>query len=491
MQIIAGLVVAGLLFVVIVFKAMWRVAEPNEALIISGFGAHGDDTVAESLGFKIVTGRGTAVLPGFQQVRRLSLDLREAELGIDCVTHQGIPLGIRGVVIFKVGDDFTSIANAARRFLDQQDQMENRVHNVFAGHLRAMVGNMTVEEMIRDREKLTQLTRESSGIEMEKLGLIVDSLQIQEIDDPTGYIENLGRPHAAVVASQARIAQAHADRQATEQEQEAEALKAEARRTASIKQSGFQAEIDQAAAIAKQAGPLSEAQARQEVVVQETKVAELEAHREEQRLQATVRKPADAKAYEQVTLSKAERDARIAQAEAQRQETELAAAGNAEKVRLQAAAEAEHVRVEAQARAEATKAIGEAEAAATQAKGLAEGEAVRAKGMAEAEAIKARADALAENQDAVIGQQLAENWPAIVEAAAKPFGGIDQLIVLNGAQGLSDALAQALSQGVAGLQMARNLLGGAGNGNGGSGGNGGNGGGHKAEEVSAVPAETK
>ena len=80
---------------------------------------------------------------------------------------------------------------------------------------------------------------------------------------------------------------------------------------------------------------------------------------------------------------------------------------------------------------------------------------MRAKGMAEAEAIKARADALAENQDAVIGQQLAENWPAIVEAAAKPFGDIDQMIVLNGAQGLSDTLAQALSQGVAGLSMAR------------------------------------
>ena len=89
---------------------------------------------------------------------------------------------------------------------------------------------------------------------------------------------------------------------------------------------------------------------------------------------------------------------------------------------------------------------------------MAEGEAVRAKGMAEAEAIKARADALAENQDAVIGQQLAEQWPAIVEAAAKPFGDIDQMIVLNGAQGLSDVLAQALSQGVAGLQMARGVL---------------------------------
>ena len=356
--------------------------------------------------------------------------------------------------------------------------MEKRVHNVFAGHLRAIVGNMTVEEMIRDREKLTQLTRESSGMEMEKLGLIVDSLQVQEILDPTGYIDNLGRPHAAAVASQARIAQAGADREATQREQEADALKAEARRDSQIKQAGFQAEVDQASAQANQAGPLTDATARQQVVVQETRVAELEAQREEQRLQASVRKPADARAYEQVTLAKAERDSRISGAEAQRQEVELQAAGHAqrvkleadaeaERVRLQAAAEAEHVRLDAAAHAESTKAIGTAEAAATEAKGLAEGEAVRAKGMAAAEAIKARADALAQNQDAVIGQELAQQWPAIVEAAAKPFGGIDQLIVLNGAQGLSEVLAQALSQGVTGLRLARNLLSGEDAGNGG------------------------
>jgi uncharacterized membrane protein YqiK len=309
---------------------------------------------------------------------------------------------------------------------------------------------------------------------MEKLGLIVDSLQIQEIEDPTGYIANLGRPHAAAVESQARIAQAEADRLATEKEQEAEALKAEARRSSQVKQAGYSAEVDSAAALARQAGPRTEAQATQEVVVEQTKVAELEAQREEQRLQATVRKPADAKAYEQVTLSRAERDARIAQAEAHAQEVELQANANAtrvkveaqaeaDRVRLSATAEAEHVKLDAGARAEATRNVGQAEADATQAKGLAEGEAVRAKGMAEAEAIQARANALAENQDAVIGQQLAENWPAIVEAAAKPFGDIDQMIVLNGAQGLSETLAQALSQGVAGMQMARSLLSGSNN----------------------------
>ena len=459
-----ALIIVAAVFVVaiVVFKACWRVAEPNEALIISGIREHSaSDAIQESLGFKIVTGKGTLVIPGIQTVRRLTLDLRETELGIDCVTHQGIPLGIKGVVIFKVGDDFTSIANAARRFLDQQDQMDARVHNVFAGHLRAIVGNMTVEEMIRDREKLTQLTRQSSGMEMEKLGLIVDSLQIQEIDDPTGYIENLGKPHAAAVASQARIAQAHADREATQQEQQADALKAEARRESQIKQAGYQAEIDRAAAVTRQAGPLSEASARQDVVVQETKVAELQAQLEEQRLQAMVRKPADAEAYQKVTLARAERDSRISAAEAKAQEVELAATANGNRVKVEAGAEAEHVRLEASAQAESVRLRGDAEAGATRAKGLAEGDSVRAKGMAEAEAIKARADALAENQDAVIGQQLAEQWPAIVEAAAKPFGSIDQMIVLNGAAGLSEALAQALSQGVAGLQLARNLLAGS------------------------------
>src|SRR6266516_5026027 len=226
---VAGTVVAVLAVLFVLFKMMWRVAEPNEALVISGLRERSTiEGVSESLGFKIVTGKGTLVVPGVQMVRRLSLDLRETQLAIECVTHQGIPLGIQGVVIFKVGDDYASIANAARRFLDQQQQMDARVHNVFAGHLRAIVGNMTVEELIRDREKLTGLTRESSGTEMEKLGLIVDSLQIQEIHDPTGYVKNLALPHAAAVAREARIAQAHADREATQNEQQAEALKAEA-----------------------------------------------------------------------------------------------------------------------------------------------------------------------------------------------------------------------------------------------------------------------
>src|ERR1700730_5136828 len=245
-------VVAVLVALFVLWRMTWRVAEPNEALVISGLHQGAPNGVGESLGFKIVTGRGTMVLPGVQVVRRFSLDLRESELVIACVTQQGIPVHIKGVVIYKVGDDFASIANAARRFLDQQDRMDARIQQVFAGHLRAICGSLTVEDLIRERDKLTEATRGASGTEMEKLGLIVDSLQIQEIDDPTGYIDNLSKPHAAAVQRDARIAQAQADQEATQREQEAAALKEEGQRERRNKQAGYQAEVDSAAAQAKQ-----------------------------------------------------------------------------------------------------------------------------------------------------------------------------------------------------------------------------------------------
>ncbi|GAA2134175.1 flotillin family protein [Kitasatospora kazusensis] len=454
---IAGAVVGAVVAAIVLFKSMWRVAEPDEALVISG-SKHRTEGVGEGLGFRIVTGRGTLVTPGLQVVRRLSLDLNEADLDVECVTSQGIPVHVKGVVIFKVGDDMVSIANAARRFLGQQQMMGPRVHNVFAGHLRSIVGGLTVEDMIRDRERLTGETRAASGSEMEKLGLIIDSLQIQEILDPTGYIKNLAAPHAAAVQRDARIAAAEADRLATEAEQESYARKAQATRNSGIQQAGYQAEMETATAHALQAGPLAQAAARQEVVVQETKVAELEAHRKEQQLQVDVRKPADARAYETRTKAEADRDARISAAEAQARETELKAIAEANRVKIAAAAEAESTRARGLASAEATKATGLAEAASAEAKGLAAAEAARALGLAEAEAIKARAAALAENQEAVVAQQLAENWPEIVRAGAEAFGNVEHMVLLNGAEGMGEMFAKALTMGGTGLGLARQLL---------------------------------
>src|SRR5580765_6140987 len=427
---------------------LYKVAEPNEALIISGMNAHrGAEEDQIGLGFKIVVGKGAFYVPGLQTVRRLSLDIHEAELDLECVTTQGIQVGVKAVVIYKIADDYQSIANAARRFLDQEEQMDVKVHNVFAGHLRSIVGTMTIEDMIRNRDVLTKATRESSAIEMQRLGLTIDSLQIQEIDDTSGYIENLAAPESARVAKEARIAQAAADREATEREQEAEALKVAARSESQIKQAQANADAQRAQSEAEQAGPLAAATAKQQVVVQETKVAQLESEKTEQQLQVDVRKPADAEAYKTRTIAEAERDARISQAEAKAREVELAAGADAKRVKL-----------EAEANSDRTRRIGEAEADATRARGLAEGDAVKAKGLAEADAIKARADALAANQEAVIGQQIAEQLPEIVGEAAKAFGNIGQLTVLNGAEGIGQLFSQVLGMGAAAIPMLRGML---------------------------------
>ncbi len=463
--VIAIAALVALLVIVVLFKLTWKVAEPNQALIITGLGARGETAGAGS-DFKIVAGKGTAVIPGFQVARRLSLDTRSTQLEVECVTSQGIALTVKGVVIYKVGDDPRSISNAARRWLDQQQVMNTTIHDIFAGHLRSIVGGLTVEEMIRQRERLTNEVRASSGDEMAKLGLQVDSLQIQEIDDATGYIVNLGAPHAAAVASAARIAAAQRDQEATQAEQEASALKAAAMRDAAIKQAGFQAEVDQAKAKALQAGPLSEALSKQDVVVAETRAAELAADLSEKKLESEVRKPADAEAYRQRTLAEADRDSRVFSAEAAKKETELKAQADATRVTTEAEARAAATKATGLAEAAATEATGLAAAKSTEATGLAAAKSVEAKGLAEARAIQARADALAQNQEAVIAQQIAENYPAIVSAGASAFQGIDNFVVLNGAEGVQDALAQIIATGGSAVNVARQFLSGVGTMNG-------------------------
>ena len=149
----------------------WHVPAPNEALLISGSRRKEQDTQ-----FRIVTGHGCFVLPIKQKARFLSLSLQEAEIAEDCITTQGIRLHIRAIAAFKIGDDPASIANAARRFLAEQNNMEELVGRIFAGHLRSIIGSLTVEEIIRERDRLSQEVKDGSHGEMEKLGIVVDSL---------------------------------------------------------------------------------------------------------------------------------------------------------------------------------------------------------------------------------------------------------------------------------------------------------------------------
>jgi uncharacterized membrane protein YqiK len=440
-------VVVVLAALVFLFRISWRIAEPDEALIISGMRG-GGTADGGGKGFRIVTGRGVLVLPGVVKVRTLSLEAHESEITVPCVSQQKIRLDLRGVVVYKVGDDFPSIANAARRFLDRPAaELESKVQNVFVGHLRAIAGSMTVEEMISDQDKFAQQVRDRCSQEMESFGLVIDSFQIQEITSPSNYIENLAVPHQAEVEQNARIARANADKEAVAAEQDAAAKIAASTRDTEIKKAGFQAEIDTANQNSQQQGPLAQATARQAVVQEETKVAELQADQKEQQLQVDVRKPADAEAYKQTTLATAARDVAIRQAEAE-----------AQRVRLAAEAAADATKLQAEAQANATRVNGQADADAIRARGMAEADAVRARMEAEAAGIERRAAALSQNQEAVIAQQIAENLPAIVQAAASPFEHVGSFTVLNGAEGVTGALAQIIQQAGALSGMAREAL---------------------------------
>jgi flotillin len=457
---IIGVVVVAIIALILLFRMSWRVAEPDEALIISGFRSAGPPQGAlESMGFRIVTGRGAFVIPGITKVRTLSLEAHESEITVPCVSQQKIRLDLRGVVVYKVGDDYRSIANAARRFLDRPAaELESKVQNVFVGHLRAIAGSMTVEEMISDQDKFAQQVRDRCSQEMESFGLVIDSFQIQEITSPSNYIENLAVPHQAEVEQNARIARANADRQAVAQEQAAAAQIAEAIRSTNIKKAGYQAEVDQANQIAAQQGPLAEAKSRQAVVEQQTVVAQLQAQQTEQQLQVDVRKPADAEAYRQTTLAAAARDAHISGAEADAQEVRLRAEAAAAQVRVAAEAAAAALKVQAEAQAGATRINGQAEADAIRARGLAEADAVRARMEAEAAGIERRAAAMSQNQEAVIAQQITEHLPEIVRAAASSFDNVDSFTVLNGAQGVTAAMAEVIQQAGSLAGIARRAL---------------------------------
>ena len=436
--VILGIIVGALLVSVLLVRAAWRVAEPDEALIISGFRtSQRPNGVGESMGFRIVTGRGCLVAPGITKVRRLSLEAHESEIAVACVSQQKIRVDLRGVIVYKVGDDYRSIANAARRFLDRPaPELETKVQNVFVGHLRAIAGSMTVEDIISDQDKFAQQV-------------------IQSITSPSNYIENLAAPHQAAVEQTARIARANSERAAVSQEQIAQALMAQSQRDTNIKKAAYQAEVDTATHLAAQQGPLSEAKAYQAVVTEQTRVAELQAQQKEQQLQVDVRRPADAEAYRQTTLAAAGRDVRIRQAEAEAQEVRLRADAVAAQTKVQAEAQAAALRMQATARADATRLTGQAEADATKAKGLAEADAIRARMGAEASGIERRAAALSQNQEAVIAQQIAEKLPEIVAAAAAPFAHVDQL---NGAQGVTGALAEIIQQAGALSGLARQSL---------------------------------
>ena len=297
----------------------YRVPAPDEAMLISGRGGGRDGQP-----FKVVIGHGAFVTPVFRKVRYLTLSMQEAEVAEQCVTHQGIALNVRAVIAFKVGNDEESIVNAGQRFLSDQDQMSLLTGRIFAGHLRSIIGSMTVEEIVTERQKLAIEVLDGSKAEMLKIGLIVDSLQIQSIDDlKSGYIDAMAAPHSAAIQRQAQIAQAQATQAASEAQQESQRKQAEYARQTSVVQASYKAEVDKAQAEASQAGPLAQAQAQMSVLAAQTELAHRQAELRQRQLVAEVVRPAEAEAAKVRILAQAD----------------------AERVKLQAEAAASHQRI--------------------------------------------------------------------------------------------------------------------------------------------------
>jgi uncharacterized membrane protein YqiK len=267
--------------------------------------------------FRVVTGHGAFVLPFFRKVRFLTLSMVEAEVEERCVTGQGITLNVRAVIAFKVGNDAESIVNAGQRFLSDQGQMSVLTGRIFAGHLRSIIGSMTVEEIVTQRQRLATEVLDGSKEEMAKIGLAVDALQIQSIDDgDLGYITAMSAPHTAAIQRQAQIAHSQARQAAAEAEQDSQRKQAEYGRQTAIVQAQYKAEVDRAQAAANQAGPLAQAQAQREVLAARTELAQREAELRQQQLVAEVVKPAEAEAERVRLLARAEAERMRIQAEA-------------------------------------------------------------------------------------------------------------------------------------------------------------------------------
>jgi flotillin len=387
------IVVALLIFYV---ASRYRVANANEALVVAGSrGAKVRDekgklvAAADDKGVKVVVGGGTFVLPLIHKVGRLKLTVRQIEVRLaDAVTSQGIKVNVQGVATFKIGRDVESLRNAAERFLDARDEhVDSIVKNVLEGSLRSIVGRLTIEELIMDRQKLQQEVQDAAKGDLASSGLLIDAFTIQSINDESGYVELLGQQKLAVVEKDARMAKAAADQLASVREAEAEGIKIQAQRDVALKRAEAQVQTAAAEARAAQAGPLAQAEATQQVVAKQTQLAELEASRVEMELLSTTVKPAAAQAQAAIQRAEGEKRARIAQAEA-----------GAEAERLQGAAEAA---------------------------------VVLTKGEAEAKALAMRADAYKQFNEAAIIQTVLAALPDIVRAAAEPMKHIDTLTVMS------------------------------------------------------------
>ncbi|HVU68664.1 MAG TPA: SPFH domain-containing protein [Ktedonobacteraceae bacterium] len=409
---------------------------PNQALIIS----HGNKVEVITGGTKFVNHLTT-------RWQELSLELMSFDVAPsqDLYTTQGVAVNVEAVTQIKVRSDVESVRTAAEQFLSKtQADRENLIRLVMEGHLRGIVGQLTVEELVKDPENVGSKMLKTVTPDMEKMGLQVISFTIKDVRDKNNYITNMGLPQVVKIrkeaeiasalaqrdtqiqqanaAREAAVAKAAADQERVKAETESMALQAESQRNLALKKASFDAEVKKQQAAADKAYDIQANTTQQSVVAEAVKVTQIEK----------------------------EAQVKVQEAEIRRRELELQAtvqkAAEADRRRIETLAEAERQRLifEAQGQAEAAKAIrakGEAEAEVIKAKGLAEAEVIRAKGEAEADAMRVKAAAFQEYNQAAVLDKLLTGMPEIVRAIAEPLSKVDKVtIVSTGGDGANSGM---------------------------------------------------
>ena len=410
--VMAGLMVLTLVFVMAMFANLYKKAGPHEALIVYGF-----------RGTRIVKGRGVVIFPVVESYRQLSLELMSFDVAPekDVYTRQGVAVTVEAVAQLKVKSDPESIQTAAEQFLTKsQDQREGLIRLVMEGHLRGIIGQLTVEEIVKEPEMVAERMRANCAVDMNKMGLEVISFTIKEVRDRNDYISNMGRPDIARIKRDADVAAAEAEKDtaikraqamresavakavADEERVRAETLslqkQAEAQRDLEIKKAEYQELIKRQQAQADKAYDIQANIMQQQVIAEAVKVRQVEK----------------------------EQEVKVQDAEILRRERELIAT-------VLKPAEVEGRRITTLAEAERTRAIREAEGRATaiRSQGEAEAEIIFRKGEAEARAMNLKAEAYQEwNQSAVV-DKLITVMPEVVRALVEPLSHVDRITVVS------------------------------------------------------------
>ncbi len=450
------LVVLALIVAMALFSRNYIKVPPNAVAILSGRKHKLED--GSVVGYRTVMGGATFRFPLLEQIDYLSLNVFTIPLEIKrAYTLKGVPISVKAVANVKIKGDKLSLRAAAERFLGMtHDQIQRVIFQTLEGHLRSILGTLTVEEVNSDRQSFAQKLTSEAAVDLERMGIGVDVLTIQDISDEEGYLDALGKKRTAEVKRDGTIGEAEATRDAKIKSalamQEGEKAKfdadaniAAAQRDFQVKQAQYTSEIEMEKARAAQSGPLAEAKAKQAVVAEEVRVErtrtqeqiavqEQEVLRKQKELEATVIKSAEA-----------ERQAAILRAEAKKQAAILEAEGQKSAQIALAEAEQAKLKQEGLGRAAAIEAQGRAEAAKVEALGLAQARAIEAQGVAEAQAILKKAEAWKEFNEAAKLQTILEKLPSVLQASAgifgavaAPLGNIDKVVVIeqgNGAGG--------------------------------------------------------